>query len=232
MTELWNDIVDVFESMAVTVAEWIPRILLALVVLVVGRLILGLIRRLIVKLLELSAVRTVFSRAGLTSATEPSGRSPAQLVAGVIYAVLLVALFILVFDILQLDVIVELLQAFLEWIPIVILAAVIVIIAAAVASWVSDLIAPYAQARGVAWLSSVVRVGVIAFGVLAALDVLNITFAEDLVKIVIAGAAVALAVAFGVGGIDTAKQWWARYLAPSARSVAPGSSSTNAPEQH
>lgn len=231
MTELWNDIVDVFQSMTVTVVEWIPRILLALVVLIVGRLILGLIRRLTVRLLELSAVRTVFDRAGLTAATEPSGRTPAQLVAAVIYAVLVVVLFILVFEILQLPVIVELLAQLLAWIPIVILAAAIVIIVAAVASWVSELIAPYARARGVAWLPSVIRVGVIAFGVLAALDVLNITFAEDLVKIVIAGAAVALAVAFGVGGIDTAKQWWARYLTPPARDVAQGRSN-DFPEQH
>ncbi len=28
------------------------------------------------------------------------------------------------------------------------------------------------------------------------------------------GAKVGFAIAFGVGGIDTAKKWWAKYLAP------------------
>lgn len=214
MTELWDDIVDVFQSTAVTVVAWIPRVLLALFVLIVGHLLLRLLRRLMVKLLELSVVKVVFDRAGLTSATQPSGRSPAELVAAVIHAVLFVVLFILVFEILTVAVIVDLLTRLLAWIPTVILAAAIVIIAAAVASWVSGLIAPYARARRVVWLTTVVRVGVIAFGVLAALDVLNITFAEDVVKILLAGVAVALAVAFGVGGIDTAKQWWSRYLSP------------------
>ncbi len=55
---------------------------------------------------------------------------------------------------------------------------------------------------------------ILLFGVLAALDLLEIRFAEDLVKIVTAGAGIAFAVAFGVGGIETAKQWWARYLSP------------------
>lgn len=224
MTDLWDDIVDAFNAMAVTVVEWVPRILLALAVLIVGRILLGLIRKAIVKLLELSAVRHVFDRAGVSAATQPTGRSPAQLTATVINAVLYLVLLIVVFEILQLWVIVDLLTRLLSWIPVVIVAAAIVIIAAAVANWVSELIAPYARARNVGWLTTVVRVGVIVFGVLAALDVLNITFAEDLVKIVTAGAAVALAIAFGVGGIDTAKKWWAQYLNPPGNgpSATPG----------
>ncbi|MEX0591892.1 MAG: hypothetical protein WD358_00070 [Nitriliruptoraceae bacterium] len=227
--QLWDDIVDALQAMAVTAVEWVPRILLALVVLIVGRFVLGFIRRIIVKLLDLAPVRAVFDRAGLTSATEPSGRSPAQMVGTIVYAVLFIVLWIIVFDILQLFTIVDILQRFLAWIPVVLVAAAIVLIAAAVASWVSDLISPYARARNVEWLPGVVRAGVIIFGALAALEVLNITFAEDLVKIVVAGAVVAFAIAFGVGGIDTAKKWWSRYLNPPERQSSTSQSPTGQP---
>ncbi|MCH7846100.1 MAG: hypothetical protein IH850_09750 [Acidobacteria bacterium] len=35
-------------------------------------------------------------------------------------------------------------------------------------------------------------------------------------KLVVAAGGVALAIAFGVGGIDAAKEWWAKYGTPSA----------------
>lgn len=215
--ELWDEILESLQAMLVTAVEWIPVILLALLVLIVGRYVLRVVRRIIVRLLDLAPVRDVFDRAGLTAATEPTGRSPAEVTATLVYAVLFILLWMIVFQILRLFTIVELLQRLLAWIPLVFVAAAIVLVAAAVATWVSDLISPYARARDVEWLPGVVRAGVIVFGVLAALDVLDITFAEDLVKIVAAGAAVAFAVAFGVGGIDTAKKWWARYLEPPAR---------------
>ena len=64
------------------------------------------------------------------------------------------------------------------------------------------------------WLTLLVHVAVILFGVLFALDLLEVTLAEDITKILIAAGGIAFAVAFGVGGIDTAKQWWAKYLSP------------------
>ena len=62
---------------------------------------------------------------------------------------------------------------------------------------------------------SVIAVGVIVFGLLFAMDLMQVDFAEDIVKIVIAAGTVALAIAFGVGGIDAGKRWWAKYGTPS-----------------
>ena len=98
--------------------------------------------------------------------------------------------------------------------PLIFVAVALVLVAAAVANFVSDLVGPYAEERQIRWLPSAVRIVILLFGVLAALDLLEISFAEDIVKIVTAAAGITLAIAFGIGGIDTAKQWWARYLAP------------------
>ena len=101
----------------------------------------------------------------------------------------------------------------------------IVIIAAAAASWTADLIRPFAVGQGVGWLALVAQVAIIVFGILFALELLNIEFAGDIVRLVVAAFGVALAIAFGVGGIDAAKEWWAKYATPGASAAMRGKSS-------
>lgn len=210
----WDQMVAEFESLGQLVAEWFPRIVVALIVLMIGRLILSWIRRLIAKLLGLGVVQGIFDRAGITGALAESDQTAAGITASVIYAYLVVVLWLIIFRILQIETLEILLERFLAWIPVVLLAALVVVIAAAMGSWVAGLIKPFADSKGVGWLTLLVHVAVIVFGVLFALDLLEITFAEDITKILTAAAGVAFAIAFGVGGIDSAKKWWAKYLSP------------------
>lgn len=182
--------------------------------LIIGRWIIGLIKKWVVRLLETEPVQTVFSKAGVSAALEPSGRSAAKLVGTILGALLMVMLWLIVANILEVEPVVALLERLIAVLPLILVAVVLVIIAAAVGSFVEDLVRPYAERRNVAWLPAAVRIVILLFGVLAALDLLEIQFAEDLVKIATAGIGIAFAVAFGVGGIDTAKQWWSRYLSP------------------
>jgi len=69
----------------------------------------------------------------------------------------------------------------------------------------------------------VVHVAIIVFGVLFALDLLNITFAADITKIATFALGATFAIAFGVGGIDAGKAWWAKYGSPKDKA---GSGST------
>lgn len=210
----WDQMVAEFETLGQLVAEWLPRILVALIVLIIGRWILAWIRKLTVKFLSLGFVEKIFERAGITSALAASDQTAAGVTASIIYAYLVVVLWLIVFRILQIDTLEALLERFLAWIPTVLLAVVVVVIAAAIGSWVAGLVRPFADSKGVGWLTALVHVSVILFGVLFALDLLEVTFAEDITKILIAAAGIAFAIAFGVGGIDTAKKWWAKYLSP------------------
>lgn len=213
----WDQLLEGLESIGNTIAEWAPKILVALLVLVVGRWILRLIRRWTEKLLSVQAVQGVFDRAGVTRALAPGGRSPASLFATILYAFLMVGLWLVVFRILELETIVDLLERLLAWVPQVILAAVVIIIAAAVANWAADLVQPFGERRGVPWVAAVVRILIVIFGVLFAMDLLDMQFASEIANILTAAFGIAFAVAFGVGGIDTAKKWWERYLAPRER---------------
>lgn len=217
MSEAWDNMIDglqdAFASVGTTLGEWIPRIIVALLVLVVGRWLLNLIKGWVEKLLELAPVQSVFDKAGITSALAPSGKKASSLLAMIAYAFLLLLLWLVVFRILQIEPIEDLLERLIAVLPLVLVAGALIIIAAAVANFVADLVRPYAEQRNVSWLPGLTRIAILLAGVLAALDLLEIRFAEDIVKIAAAAIGIAFAVAFGVGGIDTAKQWWTR-LAP------------------
>jgi len=215
MSSFWDSLVDRLQSFGETVIEWAILLGIALVVLVVGRWIIGLIRKAIQKVLDAKALDGIWKRSGVAKALAEGDQTPASIVATIVYAYLMVGLLVVVTRILGLLAIEVLLIRLLAWIPLLLIAAAIVIIAAAAGSWVAGLVKPFADEQNVPWLTYVVHIGVILFGLLFAMDILRVSFAEDVVKIVIGSTMIALAIAFGVGGIDTAKKWWAKYASPS-----------------
>jgi hypothetical protein len=210
----WDQLVAEFESLGQVIAEWLPRIIIALLILIIGRWILKWIRTLIEKFLNLSFMQGIFDRGGITSALASSDQTAAGITATVVYAYLVVVLWLMVVRVLQIETLEVLLVRFLAWVPIILLAALVVVIAAAVANWTAGLVRPFANAKDVPWLTWVVQILIILFGVLFALDMLGITFASYITLIVTGAIGIAVAIAFGIGGIETAKQWWAKYLAP------------------
>jgi hypothetical protein len=210
----WDRLVEELRSLGELLAEWVVLIVVALVVLVVGRWIMRLVRKIVERVVGAQSLDGVWERSGVTRALQSSDQTAASISGTIVYAYLMIGLWLVVSRILQLDTIEDLLERLLAWIPLLLAAAVIVIIAAAVASWTADLVRPFAADKGVPWLTWLIQIAVIVFGLLFAFDLLEVNFAEDLVKIVVASGTVALAIAFGVGGIDAAKQWWAKYGTP------------------
>ncbi|HEU4318673.1 MAG TPA: hypothetical protein VFS66_01185 [Acidimicrobiia bacterium] len=211
----WDSLVERLQQLGELIVEWGILILAAILVLIVGRWLIGLIRTWTEKLLSAGFLEPVWKRSGVSAALANTDQTPASIVATIVYAYLMVGLFLIVTRILRITTIENLLERLLAWIPLIVLAAVIVIIAAAIANWTANLVRPFAEETGVGWLARLVQIGIILFGVLFALELLRIQFAEDIVKILFIAAGAAFAIAFGVGGIDTAKKWWAKHGEPS-----------------
>jgi hypothetical protein len=210
----WDHLWEELKSLGELVAEWVVLIAIALLVLIVGRLIFRWVRRIVERVVGAQSLTGVWDRSGVTKALQSSDQTAASIAGTIVYAYLMIGLWLVVTRILRLETIEDLLERLLAWIPLLLAAAVIVIIAAAVASWTADLVRPFAVDKGVPWLTWLIQIAVIVFGLLFAFDLLEVSFAEDVVKIIVASATIALAIAFGVGGIDAAKQWWAKYGTP------------------
>ena len=213
------------------IVEWTIIILVALVILIVGRWILKLVRTGIERLMGAEALNPVWEKSGVSKALEGSDQTPASLTATVANAYLMIGLLLIVARVVRLFAVADLLERLLAWVPLVLLAAVIVMISASIGNWAANLVAPFAEDKNVSWLTGVVRIGIVLFGALFALDLLEVTFAEDIVKLLVAAAGIALAIAFGVGGIDAGKQWWARHGTPDKLGSSSSGGQSNNPGQ-
>jgi len=225
----WDNFLEEMRSLGETLLEWAILIVIALAILVVGRFIIQWVRKLLVAFLDLPWLKPLWDRSGVSAALEDSDQTPATVLGTIVYAYLMVVLWLVIFRVLKIVTLEDLLERLLAWIPIVFLAGIIILVAAAVANWVAEFVRPFATENGVPWLTAVTRIAIIVFGVLFALDLLNIDFAEDVVKIITFAVGAALAIAFGIGGIDTARQWWAKYGAPGK--VGGDSSPSHTPTQ-
>ena len=217
----WDSLWDRLVTFGETVIEWGILILIALVVLVVGRWIIRFIAKWLAKFLDAGFLDGMWERSGVARALRDGDQTPGSIFYTIVYAYLMVVLFLIVAGILNLPAMSALLVRLLAWIPLLLLAAVIVIVFAAAGSWAAGLVKPFADEQGIGWLTWVVHVGVIVFGLLFAMEIVNVSFAGEIVTIIIASTTIALAIAFGVGGIDAGKKWWAKYGSPKGAAAPP-----------
>jgi len=220
----WDNLLDQLEQFARTFVDWAILIIFALVVLVIGRWIVKLVSKLLAGFLDLAVLDGMWKRSGVSRALAEGNQTPGSIFFTIIYAYLMIVLLLVVAGILNMTPVQALLLRLLAWIPLVLLAAFIVIVFAAAGSWAAGLVKPFAEEQNVVWLTWLVQVGVIVFGLLFAMEIVNVSFAAELVTIIIGSSTLALAIAFGVGGIDAGKKWWAKYGSPKGGAAPPPSS--------
>lgn len=211
----WDQFVEGLSEIGRGIADFTPRLFGALLILLVGWWVAKLVRNIIQKLLDRPTVTKVVDRSGVGPALRNAGYSGASILANVIYAILLLAVFLLAAQALRVPELVALLSGLIAYLPLVVVAIVILVIAAAVGNFLGDLVQPWATSRNAPWVAMVARYSVIIFGALTSLEVLGVgRVSTRIFEFTFGAFAVAFAIAFGVGGIETARKWWGKYLTP------------------
>jgi len=211
----WDTLTNRLEEIGADIGNWVPKIIGALLILLVGLFIARIVRRIVKKILENDAVEGVLDKAGIGPALRSSGYSAANLGATLVYGLMAIIVLLLAATALEVQSLVDLLERLIGFIPVVFVAILLVVIAAAIGSFLADLARPWAETHNNTWVPSAIRWGVIVFALLTAFDLVGIgQVSEDVRRAVLLAVGVAFAVAFGIGGVDTAKKWWAKYLSP------------------
>jgi len=196
------------------VITFIPKLLGAIVILLIGWVVARLVRRAASRLLVAVGLDRLLDRAGLAERMKAAGMSASDLVARAVYWIMLLVVLLMAAQTLEIEHLSDLLSALIAYLPLVVVAIIIVIVAAAVGAFLAEVAAPWSRDHGISWLPVVARWMVIGFGALAALNTLNL--AEEIVNTlfiaVVGTIGVTLAIAFGVGGIPGARKWWNRIL--------------------
>ncbi|GIU91866.1 MAG: hypothetical protein KatS3mg011_0772 [Acidimicrobiia bacterium] len=219
-TSFVDELVDSLVELGRDVGEFVPRLVVALLLLVVGHWVARIIQRITTAVLQRLGAGRLVKAAGLEATLEQAGTSGVALIGQVVYFLIFIIFVQIATEVLGIDQLTTLLNDLIAYLPLVVVALLVLFVAAAIANWAARTVRPYAESRGVPWVDDVLRIAVLVVGILAALDTLNFApsvtskIENTLLQFLPLSALVALAIAFGVGGIDTARKWWAKLAPP------------------
>jgi hypothetical protein len=207
-------LIDPFNRLADQSAHVVPILIMVLVTLIIGGFLAFVTRWLTYRLLQLARFDHLVQRTGFSSMIERTGvfRSPADLGARFVQA--LVWVFVILFALTAAGTPASegLVMRFVDYIPNMIAAGLVLLLGVAVSRMIARstlLAAVNAQWPAARLIAGGVRVLVMTLAVVIALEQLHIGSLPLLVAfaIVFAGIVFALAIAFGLGARDMARQW-------------------------
>ncbi len=210
------------------IGNFLPRLGVALAVLVVGWLLAKAFRFSVVKALRALNFHVLTERAGIDAFLKEGGtdKDTAEWVGIIGYALVLLASLIVAFNSLGLTEVTDLLGRVLLFVPRVLVALLVVVFGSYFSRFVANAVQRYFRAAGISdaeVLGRIVRYAVMTFVLLLAIDHLDIGggLIQQTFLILLAGVVFALALAFGLGARDRAaeliERWFPRDPADRVR---------------
>ena len=227
----WSD--AMFTSLVAAMALFfsaIPKILGFLVIIIAGWFIASLIEKGLASVLRTVRFNELAQRAGLTDFVKKMGvdTDPAGMIALLVkWFVRLIAL-VVAFDALGLPAVSEVLRALLLWLPNVVVAMVVLVIGGLAARALSNVVRGAAGEAGLEnahFLAKVASAVVWTFAIVVAVNQLGIAtqLVNTLFMAVVGAMAIAIGLAFGLGGRETAaeivRNWYSKAQAHKSEIV-------------
>jgi hypothetical protein len=199
----------------------IPRIIGFLLILLIGWFISNLLARAVAGLLRIIRFNDLASRAGITGFVQQMGirHDAAAVMADIVLWFVRIITLIVAFDALGLPAVSQVLQQLLLWIPNLIVALVILVITGLAATALARVVRAATAEAGFSspdMLASAARIAVWSFGLIIAVNQIGIaqTLVNTLLFGLVGALALALGLAFGLGGRETAgemvRSWYQR----------------------
>src|SRR5215210_6222502 len=191
----------------------IPRIIGFLVIIIIGWLISGALAAAVAALLRAIKFNMLAQNSGFQGFVHNMGlrTDPSGLLANIVKWFVRLIVLVVAFDALGLPAVSQVLQQFLLWIPNLVVALVILIIAGLAANALARLVRGATAEAGFTnpdMLSNVARIAVWSFGIIVAVNQIGIaqTLVNTLFFGLVGALALALGLAFGLGGRETADE--------------------------
>lgn len=203
------------------IGVFLPRLAVALVVLLIGWLFAKAARFAIVRVLRAVNFNVLTERAGIDGMLRQGGvpHDTVQIFGLLLYWLVILAALIVAFNSLGLSYVTDLLARIAMFVPQLMVALLIFALGAYFARFVGRAVASLSRGMGgqdAELLGRLARYAILAFVTLIALDQVNV--GGDIIRqtflIILAGVVFGLALAFGLGGKDWAAalldRWWPR----------------------
>ncbi len=208
---------DPLRVILIQIGEFLPRVLLAIVIIIAGWLLAKALRFAAVKALRAINFNVLTEKAGIDAFIRQGGADldTTQIIGWLIYWLIVLAALMVAFNSMGLAYVTDLVGRVLLFVPRVIVAIVILAFGAYLARFVGAAVATYCKNIALPDATLVGRVAfwaVLIFVVLVALDQLGL---GDIIRqsflIILGAVALALAIAFGLGGQKRAAEFLERW---------------------
>lgn len=212
---------DSLRALLYQIGAFLPRLGMALVVLVVGWLLAKGLRFSVVKFLRAINFHVLTERAGVDGFLQQGGtrKDTTDLFGMIVYVLVVLASLIVASNSLGLVQVTDLLVKVLLFVPRLLVALLVVVFGSYFARFAGNSVNSYCRAADIAdgeVLGRLMQYGVMVFVVLLAIDHLDIGggLIQQTFLILLGGVVVALALSFGLGGRDRAaallERWFPR----------------------
>ncbi len=241
ITDLATAVTTAFALALSMIFAAIPPILGFLAIVIIGWIIAGILAAIVVRLLRAVRFNELSERAGFARFVRNMGvqMDPAALLAETAKWFVRLIVLIVAFDALGLPAVSDTLDEILAWLPNLVVAIVVLVIGGVIASVLSDLVRGSTATAGLGdpnLMATIARYAVWAFAIVVAVNQLGIatTLINTLFMATVGAIALALGLAFGLGGRETAAQLWqdwyerGREMAPRLREAAAAASTSEA----
>ena len=218
--EIAEALAQSWHNFAAAFVQFVPRLVAATIIFAGGFLVAAIVRRIVQVLLGWLRFDRLALRTGASEMLRVAEMPSAQILVGrVVFWIVWIGFIVSAVDALQLEPFKGLVQQFFRFVPRVLIALLVLALGFLVGNfiWRATLLASVnAGLRGARLLSGALRLLVIAVGVVMALDQLGLATAVVLTAFTITFGALmlGLAIAFGLGGRDAARQLLEEHLRP------------------
>ena len=206
------------------VITFVPKLLAALLILLVGYFVAKVVAGILNKVLERVGFDRVVERGGVRQVLARSKYDASDILAKLAFWTIMLLVLQLAFGVFGANPVSDLLRGLIAYLPNVFVAILILVIAAAIARAVTDLLSNLlGTVQGGQVLAKGAGIAILVFAIFAALDQLNIAprIVTGLWYALLAAVVGSVIVAVGGGGIRTMQRYWER---------AAGSAETRGPE--
>ena len=185
---------------------FLPRVLLAIAILIAGWLIAKAVRFALVKALQAMNFHVITDKAGIDGFLRQgaAGLDTIRVLGALVYWLVVLAAVMIAFNSLDLAYVTDLVGRIVLFVPRVMVAVVVLVFGAYFARFVGTALTAYLASLGVGEAALVGRLAVYAIVVFVILIALDQIALGDILRqtflIIVAAVALALAIAFGLGG--------------------------------
>lgn len=211
----WDNLIaEPVREMLARIMAYLPVLLGVLVILIVGWLVAKAIKRIIDWLLKLIRFDALADKAGISEILKKGnlGISAGEVISSLVYWLMMIMVLVMAVDALGLPKASDVLASLFAYVPKVIAALLVLVVAMFLASFVSGIVrtaAGNANLPKPEMFAGVSQWAIIIFAVTISLEQLGIAslLVTTTFNIILGSVCLALAIAFGLGGKDTAAKY-------------------------